>query len=244
MEGAAVRVGTAGWTIPAAVRERFAGNGSQLERYAARFSGAEINSSFYRPHRRSTYERWAASVPDGFRFALKLPKTITHERRLVDATDPLERFLDESAPLGAKRGVLLAQLPPKLAWDERVAEAFFSAVRERFQGLVACEPRHASWFAREAGDALARFEVARVAADPAIVPAGGLPGGWDGFAYYRLHGTPRTYYSAYGDEALRALASRLAGERRPAWCVFDNTASGVAAGNALALTELLAGSRT
>jgi uncharacterized protein YecE (DUF72 family) len=239
MQRATVRVGTAGWTIPAAVRGRFEGDGTQLERYAARFTCAEITSTFYRPHRPSTYARWAASVPGGFRFALKLPRTITHERRLADAVEPLERFLDESAPLGAKRGVLLVQLPPSFAWDAALVNGFFAALRERYRGLLACEPRHPTWFAGEAEAALRSFEVARVAADPAVVPAAALPGGWDGFRYHRLHGSPRPYYSAYEPAVLRALAVRLSAESRPAWCIFDNTASGAAAGNALALTELL-----
>ena len=62
------RIGTAGWSIPRIHQVHFPAEGSHLARYAAVFSGAEINSSFYRPHRRSTYERWAASTPDGFRF--------------------------------------------------------------------------------------------------------------------------------------------------------------------------------
>ncbi|MEA2720243.1 MAG: hypothetical protein QOJ39_2107 [Candidatus Eremiobacteraeota bacterium] len=238
MNGTEVRVGTAGWKIAGPVRGRFAGEGTHLERYARRFSGVEINSSFYRPHRPSTYARWAASVPDGFRFALKVPKEITHKRRLVDATEPLEAFLAESAPLGEKRGVLLVQLPPSFAYDADVVSAFLSGVRARYDGLLACEPRHATWFTAEANDALRRFEVARVAADPALVPEAAVPAGWDGFAYYRLHGAPRTYYSSYDDQTLRDIAQRLRAAPGPAWCIFDNTAMDAAASNALDLTEL------
>lgn len=239
-----VRVGTAGWTIPAAVRDHFPADGSQLERYATHFTCAEINSTFYRPHRPSTYARWAASVPAGFRFALKLPKTIIHERRLVDAAAPLDRFLDESSALGEKRAVLLVQLPPSFAWDAAVVETFFTLLRERYRGPVACEPRHASWFEPAVDDALQRFEVARVAADPPIVPAAAQPGGWDGFRYYRLHGKPHTYYSAYEADEVGEIAALLRAEPRAVWCIFDNTASGAAFGNALALTELLTGPRT
>ena len=233
-----MRVGTAGWKIAGPVRERFTGEGTHLERYARRFSCVEINSSFYRPHRPSTYARWAASVPDGFRFALKVPKEITHKRRLVDATEPLESFLAESAPLGQKRGVLLVQLPPSFAYDADVVGAFLSGVRARYDGLLACEPRHATWFTAAATDALRQFEVARVAADPAVVPEAAVPAGWDGFAYYRLHGAPRTYYSSYDDQTLRDVAQRLRAALRPAWCIFDNTAMDAAAANALDLTEL------
>ena len=82
----------------------------------------EINSSFYRPHRTATYERWAASVPEDFRFAVKVPKAITHERRLKDASDLLDRFLSEAGGLGPKLGPLLVQLPPSLSFQAGIAD--------------------------------------------------------------------------------------------------------------------------
>ena len=240
---AAFRVGTAAWSIPRDLRERFPVEGSRLERYATVFNAAEINSSFYRPHRRATYERWAASVPDDFAFALKLPKEITHTRRFAGCTEPLERFLDESAGLGAKRAVVLVQLPPSFAFEAPLAGAFFSELRERYDGGLACEPRHPSWFDSGAGDLLRAYRIARVAADPAILPAASEPAGWDGLAYYRLHGSPRTYWSAYEPERLATFATSL--ERRravgPVWCMFDNTAMDAATGNALTLREMLRG---
>jgi uncharacterized protein YecE (DUF72 family) len=239
MDSEKLRVGTAGWTIPSAVRERVGGEGTHLQRYASRFDCAEINSTFYRPHRPSTYARWAASVPEEFRFALKLPKEITHARRFVEVDDLVERFLAETSALGEKRGVLLVQLPPSFAFEEALAERFFAMMRELYVGGIACEPRHATWFSAGAAALLCRFETVRVAADPAVVPEAGVPGGWDGFAYYRLHGAPRTYYSSYDDASLRELARRVGGEMRPAWCIFDNTALGAATANALDLKDLL-----
>ncbi|HWT06671.1 MAG TPA: DUF72 domain-containing protein [Xanthomonadales bacterium] len=239
MREAEVRVGTAAWSIPRDVRERFAVNGSRLERYARRFRCVEINSSFYRPHRLSTYARWAASVPGDFRFALKVPKEITHTRRFFDVVEPLERFLAETAELGEKRSVLLVQLPPSFAYDTALVPAFFATFRARYDGLLACEPRHPTWFTQPAEHALKDARVARVAADPAIVPKAAVPGGWGGFVYYRLHGAPRTYYSAYDETALHAMAERLRAATVPVWCIFDNTALDAATANALDLTELL-----
>ena len=95
-------VGSAGWNIPRLHRDRFAAEGSQLQRYASRLNAAEINSSFYRPHAPATYEKWAAAVPPGFRFAVKVPKLITHDRALTGAREPLIRFLDETASLGSR----------------------------------------------------------------------------------------------------------------------------------------------
>jgi uncharacterized protein YecE (DUF72 family) len=238
MVSAERRIGTAGWALPPDVRDQFGTDGTQLERYARRFNCVEINSSFYRPHRASTYERWARSVPDDFRFALKVPKEITHVRRLVDVDDELERFIEASAALGHKRDVLLVQLPPSFAYDATVVMEFLTRLRARYGGRVACEPRHASWFTGSADDALAPLHVARVAADPQTAGAPFAPGGWTGFAYWRLHGTPRVYYSAYEDARLDAIAAAIDSAPLPAWCIFDNTAFGAATANALTMCRL------
>ena len=239
-----LRLGTAGWSVPREHASAFPQGGSSLARYAARLGAVEIDTSFYRPHRPATYARWAASVPEPFRFAVKLPKTVTHERRLVGTEEPLDRFLGEVAALGPRLGPLLVQLPPSLAFEASAAAAFFVQLRRRTAGPVACEPRHATWFAPDADRLLAEHEIARVAADPATVPEAAEPGGWPGLAYHRLHGSPRMYRSRYEPPVLAALAARL---RRPAdarttetWCIFDNTASGAALGNALEIGALLA----
>jgi len=235
-------VGCAGWSLPLAEQEHFPGGGTHLSRYAGRFPVVEINTSFHRPHRPSTYARWAESVPAGFRFSVKIPKAITHVQRLLDAEDALDTFLAEAGSLGDRLGCLLVQLPPSLAFDAEVAAAFFRALRERWPGAAACEPRHPDWFAPQADRLLAEMRVARVAADPAPVPAAAEPGGWEGLVYRRLHGSPRTYYSAYGEDHVAALAPRLAMEAAagaPSWCIFDNTAAGAATTDALALLRHL-----
>ncbi|MCW6510505.1 DUF72 domain-containing protein [Lichenifustis flavocetrariae] len=233
-------VGTAGWSIAADYADLFPAGGSHLERYAARLDAVEINSSFYRPHRRATYARWAASVPPRFRFAVKLPKAMTHERRLEHCEDLLDRFTEEVSGLGEKLGVLLVQLPPSLAFEPDRAEAFFAALARRTPAALACEPRHPGWFSREADEFLRGLGVARVAADPAPVVGAGEPGGSESLAYWRLHGTPRIYYSNYDEAALADIGARLDRSSRhnaPVWCVFDNTAAFHALGNALAIRE-------
>jgi uncharacterized protein YecE (DUF72 family) len=234
----AIRIGTAGWSIPRQVAEHFPAEGTSLQRYAVRFDAAEINSSFHRPHRLSTWQRWRDSVPEDFRFSVKLPKTVTHERKLVDSHEPFDAFMAQAEALGGKLAVVLVQLPPKLAFDARVADSFFDALRERCPAQVACEPRHASWFGDKAETLLARHEVCRVAADPAICEAAAKPGGWRGFSYWRLHGSPRMYRSSYADR-IAGYAEAVRGEAatRETWCIFDNTASSAAAGDALALMD-------
>jgi uncharacterized protein YecE (DUF72 family) len=234
-------IGTAGWCIPRASSHKFAGEGTHLQRYARALAGAEINSSFHRPHARATYAKWAASVPGGFRFAVKLPRVITHVQKLRRARAPLERFLDESSGLGRKRGPLLVQLPPSLAFDRRVAARFFDLLRSLHSGAVVFEPRHATWFTPAADALLVSHRIARVAADPPTAEGADRPGGWTGLVYFRLHGSPDKYWSRYPEQFIAAVAQSLrsapAAER---WCIFDNTASGAAIENAL---ELLNASR-
>jgi uncharacterized protein YecE (DUF72 family) len=238
----AIHIGVAGWTIPSQHAALFPGERQHLARYARRFSAVEINSSFYRHHRPATYASWAATVPPDFRFAVKLPREITHRRKLVDAAEPLDRFLTETAALGDKRGPLLIQLPPSLAYSEGVALPFLEALRERSDAKLVCEPRHQSWFTDAVDAVLARLHIARAAADPAIVPRAAVPGGWTKLVYYRLHGAPKMYYSPYAPGQLDTIAVSLRAtvkRRDETWCIFDNTARYAATIDALALIERL-----
>lgn len=262
MKSPTIYIGCAGWSIPRAFAERFPAEGSHLERYARVFSAVEINSSFYRSHKPSTYERWANSVPEGFSFSVKVPRLITHTHRLKVVDAALSNFLAECTQLGAKLGPLLVQLPPSLGFDMDMADTadrFFTTLRRHFTGDVACEVRHPTWFGPEPNSLLSSYHIARVAAHPPImprVPAGpradveeiaeastmAEPGGWSGLLYYRLHGSPRIYYSAYSDSYLKALARVLGEAERSGtrvWCIFDNTAEGAATGDALAVMDIL-----
>jgi uncharacterized protein YecE (DUF72 family) len=234
-------VGTAGWSIPRAAHDRFPGRGTHLQRYGHGLSCVEINSSFYRPHRRDTYARWAESTPTHFRFAVKMPRVITHERQLRGARDQVNRFLDETSGLGPKCGPLLIQLPPSHVFDARVTARFLEMLRARHHGPVVWEPRHATWFDGRADRLLAGFSVARAAADPPPAVGADRAGGWDGLVYYRLHGSPRMYWSRY-DAAFIDATSRAILNLPPStevWCIFDNTAAGAAIDNACELRARL-----
>jgi uncharacterized protein YecE (DUF72 family) len=231
-----VYVGCAGWSIHRDHVDRFPAEGTHLQRYAARFPAVEINSCFYRSHKPETYVKWSASVPPGFKFAVKLPKEISHIQGL-DVGPALPKFLSEIKNLGTKLGPILVQLPPRLHFDLGVADQFFSALRNQFLGDIVCEPRHPTWFSPEVEHFLSEKKVARVAADPAVVPKAGEPGGWKGLAYFRLHGSPKIYYSAYADEYLQKLIRNLRelSRKGPVWCIFDNTALGEATNNAFSV---------
>ena len=161
-----VRIGIAGWAMPATLSDKSPEAQSHLEQYSRYFNAVEINSSFYRPHRRHTYQRWGASVPPSFRFAVKMPKLITHERRLSRCAAELGEFLHGAAGLGEKLGVLLVQLPASVVFDEPVTRDFLELLTAQTTAKIVCEPRSASWFVSAAEDLFTRFGVTRVSAHP------------------------------------------------------------------------------
>ncbi len=234
-------VGTAGWVVPKMYAEAGVA-GTHLEQYAAVMNGVEINSTFYKPHRAKTFERWARTTPEDFKFAVKLAKTVTHGAKLCRCGAELAAFFENVRPLGEKLGPVLVQLPPKLEFEEGVAREFLETLRELHTGAVVVEPRHGSWFAPMVERLLREFEVARAMADPPQGSAlAGEPGGWTGLRYYRLHGSPRKYWSAYEDVFLRDVAKKVKAEKtaKEVWVIFDNTASNHARGNAMALRRML-----
>lgn len=233
-------IGCAGWKLGREYWPDFEGEGTHLERYASRLTAVEINSSFYRSHRPGTYAKWAASVNPGFRFSVKVPKSITHENRLVDCSALLDTFLAECLALGSKLGCLLVQLPPSLQFDARIAGDFFDALRARYAGHVVIEPRHESWTLAQ--DLLVDQQIAQAAVDPGRISGDDEPSGWQGIRYWRLHGSPRIYYSCYETEWLERLAQRVEATMAdgvPTWCIFDNTARDAALGNARLVQTLL-----
>ncbi|MBS1101671.1 DUF72 domain-containing protein [Gluconobacter sp. Dm-62] len=237
-----IHIGVAGWSIPSLIANSFPSEGTHLERYGQRFSCVEINSSFYRPHRRTTYKRWAGSVPKSFRFSLKLPRVITHDRRLVDCEMLIEKFAEETSGLGHKRGPILVQLAPSFIYPRDAAERFLEILKSSIAGPIVLEPRHASWFSPEVNHMLERQQVSRVAADPAKLISAASPGGWRNLAYFRFHGSPEIYKSNYGSDAITAqvaTVTQLVRKGIDVWTIYDNTTFGAATRNALDLAETL-----
>lgn len=242
----AVTVGIAGWALPKPDLALFppATCGSNLARYAALFAAVEINSSFYRPHRPETYARWAASVPPGFRFAVKLPKAVTHEKRLQDIGAELDRFAGEAGALGDRLGWVLVQTPPSLQFDPAAVDALFAGLRSRFNAAtrLACEARHGSWFGAEASALLRETGVVRVLADPPAGEPAPFQPTCDDAAYVRLHGSPLIYRSIYEPGRLAKVAAWLRGQHGRALVIFDNTMSGTQVRQALQLRQMLTSS--
>ena len=210
-KAAGVRVGTAGWSIP----------------HASRTPGR--------------HTRNGATAPLRIWLAVKMPRTITHERKLQEARYPFVTFLAQTDGLAEKRGPILLQLPPSLSFDPSVVTRFLDEVRKVYKGTMVCEPRHATWFSSAVASLLGQYEITRVAADPPPVPEATAPAGWPHVAYFRLHGSPRKYWSRYdeNDIATLEMTVRSIATAEEVWCVFDNTASGAAIENACELRERL-----
>lgn len=236
-------MGTAGWALPQPLRSRFGPGDSILARYATRFDAVEINSTFYRLPLARTLARWRDETPA--HFSVKVPQSITHESALRRAKPALVEFVERARLLAPKLGPLLVQLPKSHHFDARLTTSFLKTLRSLYEGPVVWEPRHVTWFTGRADDLLARHDVARVAADPRCAPEAGLPGGSSQQLYYRLHGSPRLYYSSYEPAFLDQLADSIRtaitlpapARPREIWCIFDNTALGAATLNALELLE-------
>lgn len=239
-----VFVGCAGWKLSREFWPGFDDEGTHLEKYASRLTAVEINSSFYRAHRPATYARWASSVSGEFRFSVKMPKSIIHENRLQHCEPLLDLFLAQCGELGSSLGCLLIQLPPSLSYEPKIADDFLAAIRARYSGYLVIEPRHESWVNAQA--LLIDHQVAQAGVDPSRISNDSVPNGWAGLRYWRLHGSPKIYYSAYQQDWLEQLALTVQSETEngiPTWCIFDNTARDAALGNALDFTRLLAQSR-
>lgn len=234
-----VFIGTSGWNYDhwrgAFYPEGLARTG-WLRHYARTFAAIEVNATFYRAMRESTFEKWRSSTPDGFVWAVKASRLITHIRRLRDAEEPLALFLDSLAPLREKLGPVLFQLPPSLAFDAGLVTSFVRLLPEGARYAV--EARHESWISDEALETLKERNIAWCISDT----AGRYPY-WEtvsaDFAYLRLHGSKRLYASCYTEDELVAWAEKIRSYRADTYVFFDNDSMAYAPMNALRLKELL-----
>jgi uncharacterized protein YecE (DUF72 family) len=238
-----VRIGTSGWSynhwkdvlyrpgLPAVRR---------LGRYTEVFDTVELNASFYRWPKDSTFAGWRDQLPDGFTMSVKAHRGLTHYRRLASPEPWIERFESCWHVLGDRHGMLLVQLHPEQQRDDARLESFLRSVPASIR--VAVELRHPSWNDPAVFALLERHRAAYVVmsgADLACVPRATADQ-----VYVRMHGPePATMYTgSYTSEDLRWWAERIAewdGEGRDVWMYFNNDLGGHAVRNALALKELL-----
>jgi uncharacterized protein YecE (DUF72 family) len=240
--GQRVRVGTSAWHYAhwrGSFYPRELPRSRWLAHYSQSLGAVEINSSFYRFPSEQAIDGWLGAVPPGFRFALKVSRYITHQKKLKDCAEPLRRFLDQAALLGDRLGPLLFQLPPR--W--RVNLERLAAFADLLPPDLGCafEFRDPSWHDPAVYDLLAsrglafcQFEIAGLRT-PDVVTAG--------LVYVRLHGPGReAYRGSYSDEVLAGWAERArrwAGDGKEVWIFFDNDEAGYAVRDALRLSAMI-----
>jgi uncharacterized protein YecE (DUF72 family) len=220
-------IGTSGWQYrdwrgpfyPPGVPQRL-----WLEEYATHFDVVEVNNAFYRLPERATFEQWRARTPAGFRFAVKMSRYLTHNKRLKDPAEPVARFLDRADGLGDKLGPVLVQLPPTLkaalpALDETLSK-FPPHVR------VTVEPRHDTWFTDDCRRLLERHGAALCWADRKGRPTTPLWRTTD-WVYLRMHEGRARPWPRYGRSALTTWVQRLEGIEE-AYVYFNNDPGGAA----------------
>ena len=216
--------------------------GEWLGFFAQHFRTAEVNMSFYRLPTEAMVDRWRDAVPEGFVFAVKMWRRVTHERRLKGGEREMGDFWRSVSRLGAKLGPILVQLPPGLALDLGVLDGALSALREATGGIprIAVEFRNEAWLTSETRSLLDRHGAALCIQDHGLCtntePNDGP------FVYVRRHGPTGSYAGCYPDEHLQQDARRIGywlAEGRDVYAYFNNDIEGHAVRNALRLLELV-----
>jgi uncharacterized protein YecE (DUF72 family) len=231
-----VRIGIAGWTYPP-WRGVFYPKGlpqkRELEYATGQFSSLEINGTFYGMQRPDAFADWADRAPNGFVFAVKAPRYITHIRRLREAETPLANFIASGLlRLGGKLGPILWQFPPNFRFDAERIEAFLKLLPHDTKAAArfgrkhddrlkapawlraddrpmrhAFEIRNETFRTRAFIDLLRKYDVALVCADTVEWPR--LMDLTSDFVYCRLHGSEELYASGYDDKSLDQWAARV-----------------------------------
>lgn len=216
-----------------------------LEHYAEHFAAVEVNATFYRRQKPTTFEAWAARTPPGFTFTLKGHKWATHYKRLLEPEQTVPHLGEAAEILGPRLGALLWQLPGNFKADLPRLDRFCAVLRAEYPRIPQImELRHETWFTDETAALLAAHGVSHCMSDAADWPL------WHAVTaspvYIRLHGHDETYVSSYAGAYLADLAERIR-----AWLAngqdvhvyFDNTAAGAAPRDAARLAGLLAKNR-
>jgi uncharacterized protein YecE (DUF72 family) len=237
-----IRIGCSGWHY-----KHWLGNfyperlpaKRMLECYLRTFDTVELNNSFYRLPERTTFEAWAEQVPKGFLFSVKASRFLTHQKKLLDPEEPLDRLLTNASGLGKKLGPILFQLPPNLHVDPHRLENVLTLLPKGLHYTF--EFRHESWFVQEIYDLLEKYR-----ASLCIYDLGGFQSPIEtttNYTYIRLHGPSRQkYWGSYSDEQLKEWAKRIrkwSASMKAIYLYFDNDPEGFAPRNAQTLMKML-----
>lgn len=234
-------VGTSGWVYPHWRNVFYPPKLAQskwLEFYTDHFPSVELNYSFYRLPSERSFSNWRDNSPDGFRYAVKVSRFITHMKRLKDVAEPLETFINRARNLSEKLGPLLFQLPANMRRNDELLEHFLAALPREFRHVI--EFRHETWFDEKVFEILRRYNTGFCILDMPDLPCPLLA--TSDFAYFRFHGSSMLYLSSYSDDELDKCAKRivsLAEHLNATYVYFNNDAGGFAVRNAQTLYRKL-----
>jgi uncharacterized protein YecE (DUF72 family) len=207
-----------------------------LKHYARSFSTIEVNATFYHQMKESTFAKWHEETPEGFIWAVKASRFITHIKKLHDVKEPVERFFRSMSPLEEKLGPVLFQLPPSLHYDKSLLEEFCSVLPDSQRCTI--EARHESWTSKESISIMKEHGIAWCISDS----AGRYPfleAVTSDFVYIRFHGSTDLYASDYSEQELQGWAAKIRGFGVDTYAYFDNDFNAYAPQNALRLKELV-----
>jgi uncharacterized protein YecE (DUF72 family) len=237
-----IYIGTSGWSYPH-WKDDFYKNVPKkewLSYCSEKFTGIEINATFYGSQKRATFERWRDETQRDFVFTMKGNRYITHNKKLIDPQVPLQREKVQAMGLGKKLVVVVWQLPANFRKNLDRLLAFADALRAWPEVRHTIEFRNCSWFEDDVAECLRDHGIAVCLSDAADWPL------WDivttDLVYVRLHGHTTTYSSAYSTHSLEKWAQRIKQwtiEGRDVHVYFDNDAKGAAPNDAIRLLELL-----
>jgi uncharacterized protein YecE (DUF72 family) len=205
--------------------------------YAERFQTVELNTSFYHLPKPETFTKWRDQAPEGFRYAVKAPRFITHMKKLKECAEPAQEFLSRARNLGETIGPILYQLPPRWACNTQRLEEFIALLPPDLSHVF--EFRETSWITQEV---LALLDARGVSFCVHDMPGLETPRWAAGpIAYLRFHGGEGKYWGRYSDESLRGWAEWI-GEQakagRDVWCYFNNDIGGASLCDAHRLMQL------
>ncbi len=224
--------GTSGLLLPVPNKQAFPAeyrNASRLTYYASLFNSIEVNSTFYKIPLPTTFAKWSASVPDYFRFSIKLWRGITHTPQLDFTPVDVNRFLYAAQHIGEKKGCLLVQLPPSIRSNRAdQLERLLDRIRQAdtvHSWKVAVEFRHRSWYSPQTHDLLRRHQAGLVLhdmPDSKNTSTAGDPS----FVYIRFHGPAGDYRGGYEERQLESYARQITpwiNGAKDVYVYFNNT---------------------
>lgn len=239
---AQIRIGCSGWTY-AHWRGRFYPQKMAARNwfafYAEHFDTVEINNSFYRLPKASTFDAWRAQAPAGFTYAVKANRFLTQAKKLKDCEEPLERMMTPFRHLESTLGAVLYQLPPRFRLNLERLDSFLRLVPKDMTSVF--EFRDKSWFVDEVFELLDRHGASFCTHDMPELETPRVATGQA--AYIRFHGGEGKYWGRYADERLLAWADWLvdqARQGRTVWAFFNNDIDGHAIFDALTLKAMIA----